>query len=93
MKVNGWKNYPTWIINLYFGDEFTRIIEEKEMGWEIMNPYDLAEAMENYVDEFFYDEEYDRMPCGWKTDLTGFAYERVDWYDIAECYAINKEIE
>lgn len=86
MKVNGWTNYPTWLVNLYYGDLFSALIEEGEWNKDNMRDHiDLAERMKEYIEEFFYDETYDKLDH-FHNDLIGYGFERINWDEIALCY-------
>lgn len=47
MECNGWKNRETWLVNMWFGDDFTMLAED---GVEITADY-IRETVENYIDE------------------------------------------
>lgn len=44
---NGWKNRETWLVNLWFGDNFAMDADD---GIEITADY-IRETVESYVDE------------------------------------------
>jgi len=44
---NGWKNRETWLVNLWFGDNFAMDADD---GVEITADY-IRDVVENYVDE------------------------------------------
>jgi hypothetical protein len=44
---NGWKNRETWLVNLWFGDNFAMDADD---GVEITADY-IRDIVENYVDE------------------------------------------
>ena len=44
---NGWKNRETWLVNLWFGDNFAMDADD---GVEITADY-IRETVESYVDE------------------------------------------
>jgi hypothetical protein len=47
MDCNGWKNRETWLVNLWFGDNFAMDADD---GIAITANY-IREAVENYIDE------------------------------------------
>ena len=46
MDCNGWKNRETWLVNVWFGDNFAMDADD---GVEITADY-IREAVEEYVD-------------------------------------------
>ena len=48
---NGWTNYATWRVNLEIFDG----IEPRDMDWHGMQLSGLANALKDYVDDFFED--------------------------------------
>jgi hypothetical protein len=44
---NGWKNRETWLVNIWFGDNFAMDADD---GIEITSAY-VREIVENYIDE------------------------------------------
>lgn len=84
MSHNGWKNYETWLVNLW--------LDNDELHQETLNEYaeenggginDLAERIKDYVDEV--NEEILETPS-MGADLVKSALEEVDWFEIAEHY-------
>ena len=47
MECNGWKNRETWLVNVWFGDNFAVDAEE---GIDVTADY-IRDTVENYIDE------------------------------------------
>lgn len=82
-KYNGWSNYETWRINLEVVDGMT--LEDFGFDVEDVNGEDVAEwqvakAIEAYVEEIVTDGVSDGLALDLVTDFLG----RVDWTEIAE---------
>lgn len=95
---NGWKNYSTWTINLFIGDD-----EYLSDFWDeaAQKSYDnaesdeffsrserailgLSEEMKQYFDnDAEMDGLYEKMPMMYQ-QLFNYALELVDWYELAE---------
>lgn len=78
-EYNGWTNYETWLINLYFGDD-TDWIHTTVNG--AYSTYDLAKMIEDWVK----DEEVMPQLGGVYGDLLNGALSEVNWYEIAEAW-------
>jgi hypothetical protein len=86
-KYNGWKNYETWLVNLWIdndgGSEYwaDRAEESRDVS-------DLADEMEAY----YADLAGVVIPAfGMFNDLFNSALREVSWYDIAEHYVNELE--
>jgi hypothetical protein len=86
---NGWTNWETWIINLYFGDD-TEWIEEiaKEVDYDI---YKLANFIEEYVEDYVRDTQ--GVLGGIVDEFVRASLQEVDWYDLAESWMPEHEEE
>jgi hypothetical protein len=93
--MNGWKNYETWVVNLWLtntsGDcdymsEQAREALDAEAGDKVTATHTLAGWLEGWHDE--------RNPAGELdgpfADLLNHALGCVDWYEIAQ-YVIDEE--
>ena len=86
-KCNGWTNYPTWTINLFFGADLN-LEEFTDTTWIITRVsvdragciYDLAEQIKDWFAHYFDENLY--LGCGGQ--LFGYAFEQIDWYQLAE---------
>jgi hypothetical protein len=86
-KYNGWANRETWLVNMYFGEALSEMIEEDvEAGYiEIEDKPDyevkgiIAERISSFIDDHF-EEEIE----GLSTFLKDFIdLGRIDTYDLA----------
>ena len=46
-EYNGWTNYATWRVNLELIDG----IDPRDMGWDRIDVYDLADFLKDFVDD------------------------------------------
>ena len=81
-KYNGWKNYETWLVNLWIDNdgvgEYWR-----ERAEEVRDVSDLADEMQQFYTEL---AETEIPASGMFADLFNSALREVSWYDIAENY-------
>jgi len=84
---NGWTNKPTWIFNVYFGDDGETIEQlcEESSG----NVYELAVALEGYFTEYIDNDS----GGGMMDELLGWAIAHIDWRDLAGTYMQDYETE
>ena len=85
---NGWKNYPTWAVNLWLTNDqgseewaldITRAAIDND-GAHVR--YDVASELKYAVRENYEPGENADMA----TDLLGYAFDCVDWYEIADAF-------
>jgi hypothetical protein len=86
-KYNGWKNYETWLVNLWIdndgGSEYWA-----DRAEEARDVSDLADEMEAY----YADLAGEVIPAsGMFNDLFNSALREVSWYAIAEHYVNELE--
>lgn len=84
---NGWRNYPTWAVNLWL----TNDQGSEEWALEIVRAavdngsehvrYDAASELKDAVREMCETED-----ASLASDLLGFALDSVDWYEIADAF-------
>jgi hypothetical protein len=77
---NGWKNYPTWVVNLWLGNDQGTYSECSYMAREALRdaPHD---SFKEYVTDLIDDES-----AGLGNDLIGYALGEVDWNEIADSW-------
>ena len=83
-KYNGWANYETWLVNLWFGDMFSDMAEEG-------NSLD-EDQMESFVEELLL-EEGSIPENGFAADIMNAAIRSVDWRELAGEYEVVDEEE
>lgn len=82
MSYNGWSNYETWLVSMWYGDYLADLANEGE----ILD----AEQIEAIVVSMMSD--YDQIPeSGFLADIVNAAIRSVDWHELAEHYALEKE--
>ena len=90
---NGWKNWETWVTNLWHGDSITEYYLELFREGNLTNPVE-ADDVKDYVESL--------LPFMWSipengfvTDLVNGAMSEVDWQEIADHVedAIKYEME
>jgi len=81
-KYNGWKNYETWLVNLWI-DNDGAAEHWRERAEEVRDVSDLADEMQ----EFYTEQAEQVIPSqGMFNDLFNSALREVSWYDIAKNY-------
>lgn len=83
-EYNGWTNYETWLVNMWYGDIFADMASD---GTELD-----GEMLENFVTEMMA-EEGTLPENGFAADIMNAALREVDWQDLAEHYAVEEESE
>lgn len=87
---NGWTNYATWRVNLEMIDG----LDPREMGWQRLDVYDMAQALKDFADEIMC------QGCGYEGLVLDYArafLSDVNWQEIAkhmiEEYGLQEEEE
>ena len=81
---NGWKNYPTWCVNLWITndqgryDYWTNLTEHLS---RTQHPNLLSTLADRLREETR--NEVDLMEASMRADLLGYALDGVNWYEIA----------
>jgi hypothetical protein len=80
-SYQGWRNYPTWNVNLWLSNDYGLYCYCQELAKENPNVDDLAEVLKDFV-------EMDMLPelDGFPGDLLTWAFSHVDWYEIADSF-------
>lgn len=89
---NGWKNYETWLTNLWHGDSLNDYYLEIFREGNLTNPVE-ADDVKDYIESLIFD---DVLPeSGFIADLVNGAMSEVDWREIASHVedAIKYEME
>lgn len=82
MSYNGWSNYETWLVSMWFGDVFADMANE---GTEID-----ADYVQSFVEEML-ESEGSLPQYGFAADIMNAALRSVDWREIAEHYVLEEE--
>ena len=96
---NGWKNYPTWAVNLWLSNDEPLYREALERTSDtIENPphlseywdeeqtarYNVADMLKDWMEELCEDQiEYG---ASMYTDLIGYALSQVEWDEVADAW-------
>jgi hypothetical protein len=83
-EYNGWTNYETWLVNMWYGDIFNDMAENGETV--------DAEYIQFFVEEML--ESDGALPqYGFAADIMNAALREVDWDDLADHYRVEEETE
>lgn len=87
MSYNGYKNYPTWNLNLWMDNDYGTY---KHYHDELRNldPYELAECIREDVDR---DVEEKVIASGYISDILTWALQQIDYLEIAENIVESRE--
>ena len=77
-KYNGWTNYETWCVNLWFENDEGLYRDLLYLAQEADNVYDLSQDIKAMV------EEWTPEVTGLFADLINAALSEVDWQEIAQ---------
>lgn len=76
-EYNGWTNYETWLVNMWYGDVFADMASEGQLGG--------ADYLQEFVEEML--EADGSLPqSGFAADIMNAAMREVDWEDIYDHY-------
>lgn len=91
---NGWKNYPTWAVNLWLSNdegladatrelvEQARQVDEGDTFIHNLERVQTADALKSWVR----DDLAPDLGASFAADLLGYALDRVDWFEIADAW-------
>lgn len=94
---NGWKNYPTWAVNLWLSNDEPLYREALERTRDaVENPTTTSEywnaeetARFNVADmlkDWVTDDLAPDLGASFASDLLGYALGEVDWHEIADAW-------
>jgi hypothetical protein len=86
---NGWKNYPTWAVNLWLSNDEPLYHEALERA---QNPLVAPGDRIAVADEFktwVRDDLAPDLGASFAADLLGYALDQVDWLEIADAWIEN----
>ena len=83
-EYNGWTNYETWLVNMWYGDVFA---DMQENG-EVID----AEYIKCFVEDSL-ESEGNTPQYGFAADIMNAAMRQVDWEDLASHYEVEEESE
>ena len=79
MSYNGWKNYETWLTNLWLTNDQCAVEHYLEVCEAF--DYDVRDVAHQLEGEF--DAELGDT-TGWRGDLIRSAFQEIDWEEIAQ---------
>ncbi len=91
-KYNGWRNYETWVFNLWYDDYFTEdAAEAYHQACSDFDDLDSARSgatseLGHYIRDVANELVDDSDLTGVLSDLAGNAIHAIDFYEIAEGY-------
>lgn len=78
---NGWTNYQTWTISLWYGDVFADMANEQRLFGD-------------YLEEMVAEMEMDKIPeSSLAADIMNEFLRKVDWDSIADHYNEGSDLE
>ena len=83
MSYNGWKNKPTWLVNVWLGDCLQEALQESE----IRDVYDASRYLESMVE----DMQEDNFIGGLNADLMTYVMAEIDYHELALTYIRDME--
>lgn len=89
MKVNGFTNRATWLVNLHFGDLLQEDIQDLyDNGvWEDENKDELTESIKIHIDDFV-NARIEEQTDGLSTFITDMIpNDEIDFWELAELYS------
>ena len=75
-KYNGWSNYNTWLVNLWFSECFEDNIQRDA----------IKEQVEMYLDEVITTDSFMGAASGFLNDVIGSFMNEVNWIELEEHY-------
>lgn len=76
---NGWKNYPTWCVNLWLSNDEGLYNQTLELMAAYEPMHERVSALKAWVT----DELAPDLGASFAADLLGYALGEIDWYEIA----------
>lgn len=90
---NGWKNYPTWCVNLWLENDqgvYTTIAHAvaSMKRSKTLTRVDLADWLKEMVEDLL--PAYS-LEASMGADLLGYAMDQVDWFEVADGWIESAE--
>ena len=89
---NGWKNYPTWAVNLWLSNdeglynEAREIAEQNRQQQTPDNPHWGRAVCADQFKEWVTNDLAPNLGASFAADLLGYALDQVDWFEIADAW-------
>lgn len=82
---NGWSNYPTWAVNLWLSNDeglYRETLDLVERNAGTRQLTEVSDALKSWVR----DELAPDLGASFSADLLGWAFDQVDWREIASAW-------
>ncbi len=83
----GWKNYPTWCVNMWLTNDEGLYNETRSRIHDLTARLEVADEIKAYVR----DNLEPNLDASWRADLLGFAFDQVDWLEIADAWLAERK--
>lgn len=81
MSYNGWSNYETWLVSMWYGDIFTDMANEGQLG--------SSDNLQTFVEEMLM--EAGQLPeSGLAADIMNAFLRNVDWEEIHDHFYVEE---
>jgi hypothetical protein len=81
MAYNGWSNYETWNVSLWYGDLFASMASEQKLDGASLEEMVIEMEMGNIPESSF------------AADILNASLRRIDWDEIADHYNADSDFE
>ena len=95
-RYNGWRNYPTWNVNLWLSNDEAMYDASRELvvsAISVADKYASETTRAAYVADVLRDWVRDNLApdlgASFAADLLGYALDQVDWLEIAEVWIVD----
>ncbi len=88
---NGWKNYPTWAVNLWLENDEPLYRETLTMAKFARRQADPSNGLASSLRYWVTDELAPDLGATFAADLLRYAFGEVDWHEIADAWLENLE--
>jgi hypothetical protein len=85
-SYNGWKNYPTWAVNLWLSHDEGLYNEAQDKARFASRQADPQNGLASSLRYWVVDELAPDLGASFAADLLGYAFGEVDWYEIADAW-------
>jgi hypothetical protein len=83
---NGWKNYPTWAVNLWLSNDEGLYNTAREMSREAYAPNRSKADVIDVLRDWVRNDLAPDLGASFAADLLGYALDCVDWVEIADAW-------